>query len=680
MMTDKVTRVDLWAEYLMAQGHDRRTAYSMAVEADKASTRSEAEVLDGGRMVSGLSAGPEAAVEAAVGRPGLVMMGPHTQAHGTDRLGEVVGQLPPGTVFMAIDNWELLKAVKLARPDLVTVSRHWMDQVQVFPTDWSLADFEDHVRNVQLSRFRPALEIYSDYVDLVLEQNEYNSESHGPEEVAARVRSVQAWNRVWAEEGWDQKARLVVGNSAIGNSIPLEAARATHDHGNVLGYHPYIPVMDGAIIAEDPVFFPDRPQGQWVHSWPWYHGRHEVMDRAFRAQGIFCDWVFTEGNPVGGRLWPDGGLSLFPNDGWKLGSVCGGVLDTLYDILIPWLDWLTYWNEDHGGRLIGCVAFTTGPWDWEWFQVNGWEWLQIIGRQATRQLGPLAWDGTSPSLPDDPDPPVEPPTPPTEECPPGSDARVDPVLGPYSRTVHVIPQGWPLLQKAAVATREWAINPGFTISGSYDDSGIGRGLKSRQAILHGLPRAQWPAFLDWYDEHYTGTEVTFKTLAPFIMWTLPFLRDDSVRLTQKWGVNQALYGPLGLPGHDGIDWAMAEGTPILAGADGKVASVVLESAGHSYGEHVRVNHRTAMGWIQTIYGHLQPGTLTVAEGLPVTAGQVLGLSGTSGRSTGPHLHLGMKWLARPYGAYSDDHGVWPYELIDPTPYVSWLWAGLKEGE
>jgi murein DD-endopeptidase MepM/ murein hydrolase activator NlpD len=85
--------------------------------------------------------------------------------------------------------------------------------------------------------------------------------------------------------------------------------------------------------------------------------------------------------------------------------------------------------------------------------------------------------------------------------------------------------------------------------------------------------------------------------------------------------------------HGGIDLAAPTGTPVHAAATG-VAQVV-DSAG--YGLHVLLRHDSRT---QTLYGHLS--SVEVATGDEVSRGQVLGKVGTTGNSTGPHLHFEVR--------------------------------------
>ena len=82
--------------------------------------------------------------------------------------------------------------------------------------------------------------------------------------------------------------------------------------------------------------------------------------------------------------------------------------------------------------------------------------------------------------------------------------------------------------------------------------------------------------------------------------------------------------------HAGIDLAASPGTPVTATAAGTVR---FAGAAAGYGTSVVVEHGHG---IESRYGHLQ--TLSVARGQRVERGQLLGLSGNTGRSTAPHLH------------------------------------------
>ena len=99
--------------------------------------------------------------------------------------------------------------------------------------------------------------------------------------------------------------------------------------------------------------------------------------------------------------------------------------------------------------------------------------------------------------------------------------------------------------------------------------------------------------------------------------------------------------------HRGVDFAVATGTPIVAAGDG-----VVEYAGWrgSYGKYVRIRHT---GTYETAYAHLSKIPGSMSPGRRVRQGDVIGYVGSTGRSTGPHLHFEVL----EHGAQVDPHRV-----------------------
>lgn len=92
--------------------------------------------------------------------------------------------------------------------------------------------------------------------------------------------------------------------------------------------------------------------------------------------------------------------------------------------------------------------------------------------------------------------------------------------------------------------------------------------------------------------------------------------------------------------HMGVDFAMKPGNPVYATGDGVIESVKFEFFG--YGNHVVVDH--GFGY-KTRYAHLK--SIGVVEGMKVKRGECLGLSGNSGKSSGPHLHYEVIYKGNP---------------------------------
>ena len=95
----------------------------------------------------------------------------------------------------------------------------------------------------------------------------------------------------------------------------------------------------------------------------------------------------------------------------------------------------------------------------------------------------------------------------------------------------------------------------------------------------------------------------------------------------------------GNPGHIGLDIAARMWDPIVAIADG---TVVFAEWGGGYGNLVIVEH--AGGW-SSYYAHLDK--YAVKAGQEVRQGELLGGAGTTGYSTGPHLHFEIRYQGRP---------------------------------
>jgi murein DD-endopeptidase MepM/ murein hydrolase activator NlpD len=102
--------------------------------------------------------------------------------------------------------------------------------------------------------------------------------------------------------------------------------------------------------------------------------------------------------------------------------------------------------------------------------------------------------------------------------------------------------------------------------------------------------------------------------------------------------------------HGGLDFAAPQGTPIYATANGTVK--VAGNLGNGYGNHVVVNH--GYGY-ETLYGHMF--RINVRPGRAVKRGEILGYVGSTGKSTGPHLHYEVHKNGRPidpvYFFYND---------------------------
>jgi murein DD-endopeptidase MepM/ murein hydrolase activator NlpD len=89
--------------------------------------------------------------------------------------------------------------------------------------------------------------------------------------------------------------------------------------------------------------------------------------------------------------------------------------------------------------------------------------------------------------------------------------------------------------------------------------------------------------------------------------------------------------------HTGVDWADDTGTPIFAAGNGVILTAEWNSGG--YGRHIEIQHLN--GYVTT-YSHLSAFARGIEEGVKVRQGQVIGYVGSTGLSTGPHLHYEVK--------------------------------------
>jgi hypothetical protein len=136
------------------------------------------------------------------------------------------------------------------------------------------------------------------------------------------------------------------------------------------------------------------------------------------------------------------------------------------------------------------------------------------------------------------------------------------------------------------------------------------------------------------------TEKAYAASAPRPLWKGNFRAPMDAPQSERFGTRRIFNGTLA-SNHKGLDFRAAPGTPVRASNSGVV---VLAGPLYYAGNSVFIDH--GMG-IFTLYMHLSK--MSVREGQHVVRGQKLGLSGATGRVTGPHLHWAVRWQ----GAYLD---------------------------
>lgn len=137
-------------------------------------------------------------------------------------------------------------------------------------------------------------------------------------------------------------------------------------------------------------------------------------------------------------------------------------------------------------------------------------------------------------------------------------------------------------------------------------------------------------------------------------------------ITQIFGINPQTYEQFGLKGHNGTDLRCAIGTPIFASFDGQV-KIGNDGAKSGYGKYIKMRG----GDREITLGHLNSQEVT--DGQFVKMGELIGYTGNTGFSTGPHLHITLKQII------PSDRNIWLWMVkntdngyngaYDPAPYL-----------
>jgi murein DD-endopeptidase MepM/ murein hydrolase activator NlpD len=172
-------------------------------------------------------------------------------------------------------------------------------------------------------------------------------------------------------------------------------------------------------------------------------------------------------------------------------------------------------------------------------------------------------------------------------------------------------------------------------------------LQQQDAIIAAAMQAVWTQVQLWLQANNVGTipPSPGHSIKYRFIWPEP-----TAQISQPFGPSHLVLEPPygGYPHfHTGIDLVEPFGSPVYAADDGIVALVGISNSG--YGRYVVIAHS---GGMETLYGHLS--TALVKVGQSVNQGQTIGLEGSTGNSTGPHLHFELRIDQRP---------------IDPTPYL-----------
>lgn len=144
---------------------------------------------------------------------------------------------------------------------------------------------------------------------------------------------------------------------------------------------------------------------------------------------------------------------------------------------------------------------------------------------------------------------------------------------------------------------------------------------------------------------------------------LAFPFEGDFKVSQGFGGRRQFYQRWGLKGHNGIDFALPIGTPVLAVDAGRVVQMAFDEKG--YGVYIKLRHE----WGESLYAHLH--NYRIWLGAPVTRGQEIGSSGSTGISSGPHLHFGLR--VAPFNVNDGYRG-----YCDPAPHLTEAGVNMSE--
>ena len=135
----------------------------------------------------------------------------------------------------------------------------------------------------------------------------------------------------------------------------------------------------------------------------------------------------------------------------------------------------------------------------------------------------------------------------------------------------------------------------------------------------------------------SGTKLTSKGTSPYKGGSGPEYTGYYIRPVVGGVKTQGLHG------YNAIDIGVRTGTTLYAAAAGQVMISKYSGWNGGYGKYIVVSHNNGT---QTVYGHLSE--VLVGEGEFVYQGQIIGLTGNTGRSTGPHLHFEIRGAKNPF--------------------------------
>lgn len=442
-------------------------------------------------------------------------------------------------------------------------------------------------------------------VDSIAWWNEMYADSQTTVEKELLWRQERIAARVWLNEYRNgpeaaklNHIRLAIGSAAVGNDNPWQTAQTAVLYDCIVDYHAYaFWHMVGGIPMPA------------ANNWADLSGRWERMDNEYKKRGYIVEWMFGESGPFESAV-----------TGWKAPVCLNNSVSAYIAATKDFIDGCKSTAAYQNGRVLGFVLFTTG---------GGSQWKDFETRQPElNQLADMVkqeWTATAP-------PPPPPPPQPQK----------------WNKLVYLVPQ------TTTSAQYDYVVNIAFPIKSEIAfsaNSAFSRpaDVNSHRVIVYDV--AEWggqQALEDWlsvqgYDNYNPLTEIEYRNFPAFAYnWLWP-VKVAHHHVNSAFGVLRDYDGDGKFNDrHEGVDLYARTGDPVIASAAGTVvwASNKRQSTGtpSAYGYHVIIQHPGEI--YETWYCHLS--SLMSAQGSNVQQGDVIGLAGNTGNSTGPHLHFNMR--------------------------------------
>lgn len=231
--------------------------------------------------------------------------------------------------------------------------------------------------------------------------------------------------------------------------------------------------------------------------------------------------------------------------------------------------------------------------------------------------------------------PSQPPEPPPGDCP--------------EEKIFELAQSWAFPLNTEAALQKKLLDNGYLVSGEerWEDVDGTRYAMQPGALIAdtNVKAVSYAVVGDWENVKLTDGEC--DDMPPPSGDTRPPMKYrpcETTRITQKFGVNAPNYPIWGSCGHEGIDTGVAMGHNFYATEAGTVVHASDRRWGSNeasnWGWHVVLRHTIGNATVHTLYAHAAPN-LPVSVGDTVKAGDVVGVSGNTGVSTGYHLHYSI---------------------------------------